>query len=173
MAQFTDWFLADAEEATELADALRDELAEAWPRISLREVNEPELVHLSKILLGGAFSYESEVLFPADDETHGIPDDVEVEEEDDAVSGEDDYPRLDEDARDGGTFVKLVPEEFIHALAAIDDGDLGELATRWRTRSERLRGCSADDLGAVLESMREFAVMAAETNKAVLSAFEI
>ncbi len=170
MSQFTDWFLADADEAGELARALRDELAEAWPRISLREVNEPELVHLSKILLGGAFSYESEVLFPEDDEIHQIPDDDEVDAQDE--DGDYDDRRMDEDALDGGTFVKLVPEEFVQALAAIDDGDLGELATRWRTRSERLRGCSADDLASVLEHMREFAVMAAESNKAVLSAFE-
>jgi hypothetical protein len=153
MGQSTDWFLANVDEAAELGCALPDELVDTWKNISLRDVLELELEELSKVVCGSKFLYRPDLIYPED-------------------AAADAGPSVTSEVFEGGTFVTLVPDAFIRALAAIRDSDLGTIASVWQSKAEHMRDWAPVEVSGVLQTMRDFAALSLTSRKSVLSVFE-
>lgn len=148
----TDWFLCAVDDAAELAAAPPDELVDRWRSVSLPHVLETEMLALAKLLLGPAAVYDPIIVYP---ESADAEDDVTHE------------------AFEGGTYVTLVPEAFVAALARLDDASLEKFAPAWRANADELRSLRASEVTSILATMRDFAAIARASRIDVLSVFEV
>jgi hypothetical protein len=139
MSFFTDWFLANEDEAEAVASVVTTEAHsfEEWPNIAMKNIGDMELRALWGVLRGDSSLSDSvmgKLLFQASDE---------------------------------GPFVCRVVPEFIAALATIPGPDLSTIAAAW-ARAEMMSRWAPVTLAELLGELVQFARRAQREAKPLL-----
>lgn len=139
MGMYTDWFLAQPDEAAEIA--MSDDPFHRWPCLSLKSVLDLELQRLWSILLDRRFSAALQI---ADQLLYGEEDSEE------------------------GPFVFEVAPDFVGLLAEVPDARTGEIAKKWAKIAEFKGRMDQADVAAALDELIGFAREARRKNLSIL-----
>jgi hypothetical protein len=136
---YTDWFIADKDEAAAIASIITEEHTfDDWPHLQVKGIIEIDLMSLWAILRGEPF-----------DPARSVAGDLLFGEEED------------------GPFVFQVEPGFIEALANLQKSEIKRCVSAW-AKTETLSDWSVPTLEEVIEEFAEFARRARAAGKPVL-----